>query len=89
MVYHFLSKSLREGKSELIPFLFAGKVALEDIPVLYEFHQEGVIQFPKYLPPQMLNLHNSKIESTFSTFKKRMKVESIKKEKMRLKKAAA
>jgi uncharacterized protein (TIGR02421 family) len=49
MIYNFIRTSIQEGRTELIPFLFAGKVTLEDLPVLHAYHQEGVISLPKYL----------------------------------------
>jgi len=62
-------------------FLFAGKVTLEDLPVLYEYHKEGVIALPKYLPPQIRDLNGLAIWMAFSNFLNRMKLDDIMQEK--------
>lgn len=48
---NFIRSAISTGLPELIPMLFLGKLAIEDIPVLYQAQQEGVIVAPKYLPP--------------------------------------
>ena len=45
--------NLRDGCPHVLvwlPFFFVGKATLEDLPVLYERAQEGVIAAPHYLP---------------------------------------
>lgn len=77
MIYNFIRTSIQEGRADLIPFLFAGKVALEDIPVLEAYHHEGVVSLPKYLPPQIKDLNGLAIWIGFSNFLERMKIEDI------------
>jgi uncharacterized protein (TIGR02421 family) len=48
---NFIRSAISTGLPELIPMLFLGKLAIEDIPVLYQAYQEGIIAHPKYLPP--------------------------------------
>jgi uncharacterized protein (TIGR02421 family) len=48
---NFIRSAISTGLPELIPMLFLGKLAIEDIPVLYQAYQEGIIAKPKYLPP--------------------------------------
>jgi uncharacterized protein (TIGR02421 family) len=48
---NFIRSAIMSGLPELIPMLFLGKLAIEDIPVLYEAYLEGTIAAPKYLPP--------------------------------------
>ena len=81
MIYNFLRSTIKEGRADLIPFLFAGKATLEDLPVLYEFHKEGVITLPKYLPPQIKDLNGLAIWMAFSEFLSSMKLEDIMQEK--------
>jgi len=80
MIYNFMRSAIREGKMDLIPFLFAGKATLEDLPVLHQYHQEGVISLPKYLPPQIRDLNGVAIWMAFSNFLNHMKLEDIMKE---------
>jgi uncharacterized protein (TIGR02421 family) len=77
MIYNFMRISISEGKSDLIPFLFTGKVTLEELPTLKEFHEEGVISLPKYLPPQMKDMSGLAIWMAFSHFLNKMKLEDI------------
>jgi hypothetical protein len=48
---NFIRSAIMSGLPELIPMLFLGKLAIEDIPVLYEAYLDGNISAPKYLPP--------------------------------------
>jgi uncharacterized protein (TIGR02421 family) len=77
MIYNFMRTTIKEGRAELIPFLFAGKSTLEDLPVLFDYHKEGVIALPKYLPPQIRDLNGLAIWMAFSNFLNRMKLEDI------------
>lgn len=77
LIYNFMRTTIKEGKANLIPFLFTGKVALEDLPVLYNYYQEGVIVLPKYLPPQIRDLNGLAIWMAFSNFLNRMRLEDI------------
>jgi len=77
MIYNFIRSTIQEGRADLIPFLFAGKVTLEDLPVLEAYHREGVIALPKYLPPQIKDLNGLAVWMAFSNFLERMKIEDI------------
>ncbi len=77
MIYNFIRTSIREGKADMIPFLFAGKATLEDLPVLYQAHQEGLITMPKYLPPQIRDLNGLALFMTFANFLNGMNLEDI------------
>ena len=77
MIYNFMRTSIKEGKTDLIPFLFAGKVTLEELPTLKEYHDLGVITLPKYLPPQIKDMNGLAIWMAFSNFLDTMKLEDI------------
>ena len=53
---NFIRSAISTGLPELIPMLFLGKLAIEDIPDLYQAYQEGVIAGPKYLPPMFADI---------------------------------
>ncbi len=76
-VYNFIRTNVRLGMPELLPFLFVGKVALEDVPVLYEYHKRGVIDFPRYLPQKFADLNGLSVWMAFSNFLNRMKLDKI------------
>jgi uncharacterized protein (TIGR02421 family) len=71
-IYNFLRSAIRFGRPELIPFLFVGKVALEDIPVLFQLHRDGIVSGPKYLPRQFADLDGLAAWMAFSNFLNRM-----------------
>lgn len=77
MIYNFMRMSIKEGRADLIPFLFAGKVTLDELPVLKDYHDEGVIALPKYLPPQIKDMNGLAIWMAFSNFLNRMKLEDM------------
>ncbi len=65
--YNFIRTAVRSGKSEMIPFLFAGKLALEDIPLIFCLHREGLVEFPRYLPPHFRDLKGLVVWMSFSS----------------------
>jgi uncharacterized protein (TIGR02421 family) len=77
MIHNFISSSIKNGNVELIPFLFSGKAVLEDLPILFEYHKEGVVSLPKYLPIQFRNLSKMEMSSTFANFLRRLNLEEV------------
>lgn len=77
MTYNYLRGLVRIGKPELIPFLFSGKVALEDVPILYEISEQGLLDRPKYLPRQFSDLNGLSVWMAFSNFLNKMSVETL------------
>jgi uncharacterized protein (TIGR02421 family) len=65
-VYHFIRAAIRAGKPELIPFLFVGKSSVEDVPLIYQKYLEGVVEFPKFIPPPFRDLNGIAVWMTFS-----------------------
>ena len=74
-VYNAIRTLVRIGKSEMIPFLFSGKLTLEDLPIIFEMHQEGLIDRPKYLPKQFSDLNGLVVWMGFSNFLNKLKIE--------------
>ena len=77
MVYNFLRTAIRLGKPMIIPFLFAGKVVLEDVPVLYRKYKEGVIDAPVFLPPQFRDLNGLAMWMAYSNFFNRVNLDQV------------
>ncbi len=63
---NFIRSAIAAGLPELIPMLFVGKIALEDIPVLYEHYLEGTIEPPHYLPTIFRDLNGLYVWFGFS-----------------------
>jgi uncharacterized protein (TIGR02421 family) len=66
--YNFMRAAIRSGHPELIPFLFTGKLHVDDVPLLYQKHKEGIIDAPRYLPPQFSDLNGVAVWMSFSSF---------------------
>ncbi len=77
MLYNFIRTAIRYGRPEVIPFLFTGKVTLEDVPLLWRYHQEGVIDAPRYVPPQFRDLNGLAVWMAFSNFFNRMDLATL------------
>lgn len=75
--YNFMRTAIRQGKPQLLPFLFVGKINLEDIPLLYEKHLEGIIDAPKFLPRQFRDLNGLAVWLSFSSFLNRVNLNSV------------
>ncbi len=66
--YNFIRACIQAGRSEIVPFLFVGKVHLCDVPILYQKYREGIIDPPKYLPPFFQDLNSLIVWMSFSNF---------------------
>lgn len=68
LIYNFIRLAFSKGLLHRIPLLFVGKVLLEDIPVLDELHQQGLIHLPTYLPEQFKDLSALSAWMSFSLY---------------------
>ncbi len=75
--YHFIRSAIRCARPELVRFLFVGKVAHEDVPVLYARVADGVVRPPKFLPPLFADLNGLAIWMAYSGFFARMGSQAI------------
>ncbi len=66
--YAFIWSAIQQNRADLIPYLFVGKVAHEDVPVLARRAAEGVIREPRYLPPMFRDLNGLAMWMAYSTF---------------------
>lgn len=66
--YNFMRAAIRAGRPYLLPFLFVGKIHVDDIPLLYQKHKEGVVDGPLFLPPQFRDLNGVAVWMSFSSF---------------------
>ncbi|RZA07475.1 MAG: DUF1704 domain-containing protein, partial [Proteobacteria bacterium] len=66
--YNFIRACIQAGRSEIVPFLFVGKVNVADVPVLYQKYKEGIIDPPKFLPPFFKDLNSLIVWMSFSNF---------------------
>jgi len=66
--YAFIWSAIQQNRADLIPYLFVGKVAHEDVPVLARRAAEGVIKEPRFLPPMFRDLNGLAMWMAYSTF---------------------
>jgi uncharacterized protein (TIGR02421 family) len=66
--YNFMRTAIRKGRPEIIPFLFAGKLHVDDVPLLYQRSLDGVVDAPELLPPQFQDLNGMAVWMSFSNF---------------------
>ena len=71
--------AIRSGKPHLIPFLFVGKLHVDDVPLLYKLFEEGIVDTPKILPPQFSDLNGIAVWMSFSSFLNQIDMELIQK----------
>ena len=67
-VYNFFRSSISQGKIECIELLFAGKMDLDDLPVVYSMYKDGLVSKPSFIPPWAMNLNYLICFFTFSVF---------------------
>jgi uncharacterized protein (TIGR02421 family) len=75
--YAFVRSAIQHDRVDLVPFLFVGKVAHEDVPVLARRVSDGVVRPPKYLPPMFRDLNGLAIWMAYSTFFSQLGGEAI------------
>ncbi|WP_437765546.1 flavohemoglobin expression-modulating QEGLA motif protein [Sorangium sp. So ce281] len=70
--YAFMRAAIQHDRAMLIPFLFVGKVAHEDVPVLHAHMTDGIIRPPPYLPPIFDDMNGLAIWICYSSFFSRL-----------------
>ena len=75
--YAFIRSAIQHDRVDLVPFLFVGKVAHEDVPVLARRVSDGVVRPPKYLPPMFRDLNGLAIWMAYSAFFSQLGGEAI------------
>ena len=76
-VYNFMQLAVRKGKLDRIQLLFCGKTDLESIRDLAQLVDEGIVQPPKYLPPQIRDLNAIAAWMCFASFLNQLSLSKI------------
>lgn len=76
-VYNFIRLAVKNGKLDRIPLLFCGKLAIEDMPFIYQLESEGLVSAPRYLPPVIMDLNALTAWMAFSNFLNRLDLSKI------------
>lgn len=77
LIYNYIQLAVRKGKVEQIPLLFCGKTTLEDMRILSQLVEEGLVAPPKYLPPQFQDLNALSAWMCFSNFLNHLSLDRI------------
>lgn len=75
--YHFIRAANRACRPELIRYLFVGKVAHDDVPVLVARVADGVVRPPKYVPSMFQDLNGLSIWMAYSSLFSQMGVDEM------------
>ena len=75
--YAFIRSAIQHDRMDLVPLLFVGKVAHDDVPVLARRVADGVVKPPKYLPPMFRDLNGLAIWMAYSSFFSQLGGEAI------------
>jgi uncharacterized protein (TIGR02421 family) len=77
LIYNYIQLAVRKGRLEQIPLLFCGKTTLEDMRILGQLVEEGVVTPPRYLPPQFRDLNSLSAWMCFSNFLNHLSLQRI------------
>ena len=77
LIYNYLRLAVKRGKVDRIPLLFCGKTTLEDVKILHDAVEEGVVSMPKYLPKQFADLNALTAWMCYSVFLNRLNLQQI------------
>lgn len=56
LIYNYIRLAVQRGLLQQIPILFLGKTTLDDVHILSDLIEEGIVAPPKYVPPQFKDL---------------------------------
>jgi uncharacterized protein (TIGR02421 family) len=79
LVYNFICFAISQHRIDTIPLLFTGKLALDDLPLLIELKEQGLLTAPVYLPPQFRDLAALSAWMSFSLFLNKFDLNEIQK----------
>lgn len=77
LIYNFMRLAVQRGLVNRIPLLFVGKTTLEDLHVLSDLLDEGIITPPKYIPPQFYDLAAMSAWMVYSLFLNRLDLQRL------------
>lgn len=77
--YNFIGFAISQHRVDTIPLLFAGKLMLDDLPLLIELKDQNILTSPVYLPPQIRDLSALSSWMSFSLFLNQFDMKEIQK----------
>ena len=77
LTYNYIQLAVSKGHLDKIPLLFCGKTTLQDIRILGQLVDEGLVQPPRYLPEQFQDLNALSAWMCFSNFLNQLSLDRI------------
>lgn len=77
LIYNFMRLAVQRGLVQRIPLLFVGKTTLEDLHILGDLQDEGIITPAKYIPPQFADIAAVSAWMVYSLFFNRLDLQRM------------
>lgn len=68
LIYNYIRFAISQKRVDSIPLLFTGKLVLDDLPLLGELKERGILTNPVYLPPPFQDLAALSAWMSFSLY---------------------
>ncbi|MCC5013964.1 MULTISPECIES: flavohemoglobin expression-modulating QEGLA motif protein [Legionella] len=79
LIYNYMRFAISQRRIDSIPLLFTGKLVLDDLPLLGELKERGLLIPPVYLPPPFRDLAALSAWMSFSLFLNKFSLTEIQK----------
>jgi uncharacterized protein (TIGR02421 family) len=79
LIYNYIRFAIGQKRVDSIPLLFSGKLVLDDLPLLGELKERGVLTNPVYLPPPFQDLAALSAWMSFSLYLNQFDLNEIQK----------
>ena len=83
-VHSFFRTVVSDGRAEILPLLFVGKLDITDMAEMVQFQKLGLLQPPKYLPPWIKDIRFLLTYLAYSSFLNNIRLDTMKPHYMRM-----
>ncbi|MDX1902265.1 MAG: flavohemoglobin expression-modulating QEGLA motif protein [Gammaproteobacteria bacterium] len=77
LIYNYIRLAVQRGLVANIPLLFVGKTTLEDVHILGDLINEGIVVPPRYMPPQFRDIAALSAWMCYSLFLNRLDLQQL------------
>ena len=77
LTFSYIRLAVRKGQLDRIPILFCGKTTLEDMRALASLVAEGIVDRPRFLPPQFADINAIAAWMCYSRFLNRLTLDRM------------
>src|SRR5438552_3193617 len=77
LIYNYIRMAVSRGLVHRVPLLFCGKTTLADIKTLAQLVDEGLVEPPRFVPPQFSDLHALCAWMCYANFLNRLSIKRI------------